>query len=1238
MADGTEKVRGTVAGLPSSPNLTDGNSATAYGTGHRSPEFPGGSVLATARPLPNRRDRWNLWNWKVRTKLFAVLMIPAIAAVILGSLQVSSELSGVQELGRIVTQVEVGVKVADLVHEVQRERELMAGFVAAERAGDRAPLDVQKRRVDGLVSSLQVVGARLQGLDDLGRSSFQQAVASVGALRTLREVSETTKYSDQAVITAYSAMISSLLTLHREVTEATSSRDVGNIGGAADALSRAKEQIAQQHAVLLVASLHNKLLPNAVQAVRVADSRYGAALAEFFSVATTEVRQIYADTVTGPEVDMRERIKQGAVQAAVAEQPPGINLQEWDIAAGTTADLMNTVEVGLNGELRGTALRLREQAGADAVRDATILLGSLFATLLLVVVVARSMLVPLRTLRDAAFQVADRRLPEAIRRIRDTDDETPDAGVAPVAVHTREEIGQVARAFDAVHGEAVRLAAEQSLLRRNVNDMFVNLSRRSQGLVERQLHLIDQLESTEQDPEQLSNLFQLDHLATRMRRNSENLLVLAGTELARRSTRPVPAVDVLRAAVSEVEEYQRVIVQTPPPVNVLGLAVNDVVHLVAELLDNATTFSPPDTRVVVRSLLTDHGELVVEIADQGVGMPYEQLIEANQRLAEPPVVDVSVSRRMGLFVVGRLAARHGVAVRLGGNEGEPGLSAVVTVPADLIQAGEYSEFGPRTDQVPAPRTGEHPAQYDPAQYDTAQFGAAPYDPAQYDPAQYDTPQYDTPQYGAAQYGAAQYDPAQYDPAQYDAAQYDRGTAQPPQQPSWQTQPDDWAAVGQWPAADIAPEQRPEQEPTQYPVNETAPMQVSMVDSMSGNDLFTPVAVPNLNTDPGLDTSADRALREIFGEDYSAGDTQRGVWPDTDQDVYHGYPSPAAVSDYQAPPAPPAESARPAGEDHLGVGQQVHQVEETTPIYEEMVSAWFRELTPPAPSTARPAPTYVEPLPFEIPAVGSTYSPYVATQPAYRQEPAHRQEPTYRQQPAASAPSAQQPQHGQPQHGQPQQGQPQYGQPQYGQPQYGQPQYVEPPVRPGLRPESGSRGASVPPSPPSRPEPISPAAAGLPGRPGPAGPPHSESTIAGARGKHAAPGGQPAAAQHGTADQHDAAELPMTSGNGDVWHSPADEGWHAADALSTPTNIGFTAAGLPKRKRGAHLVPGAAAQPSQPAASTPRRARSAEDVRGRLANYQQGLRQGREFRRGMAHASLEHGQEPPVQHGTNEESQ
>jgi hypothetical protein len=250
-------------------------------------------------------------------------------------------------------------------------------------------------------------------------------------------------------------------------------------------------------------------------------------------------------------------------------------------------------------------------------------------------------------------------------------------------VDSTDEIGEVARAFDQVHREAVRLAANEAALRGNVNAMFVNLSRRSQSLVERQIRLIDDLEQGEQDSERLGNLFAMDHLATRMRRNSENLLVLAGHEVSRRWTQAVGLVDVLRAAVSEIEQYERVGVNVQPGIAVRGQAVNDVVHLLAELVENATSFSAAETPVAVSGHLLNSGGVLLEITDQGVGMGAEEMAHANWRLDNPPVVDVAVSRRMGLFVVARLAARHGIRVRLR-PASMGGLTALVWLPDETI--------------------------------------------------------------------------------------------------------------------------------------------------------------------------------------------------------------------------------------------------------------------------------------------------------------------------------------------------------------------------------------------------------------------------------------------------------------------------------------------------------------------------------------------------------------------------
>ncbi|MDQ3990383.1 MAG: ATP-binding protein, partial [Actinomycetota bacterium] len=424
-----------------------------------------------------------------------------------------------------------------------------------------------------------------------------------------------------------------------------------------------------------------------------------AELETFTSALTPDERARYGEAVTGAPEQARQRIVQLVVDRGVAGQPPATPPMEWLTRSTAVTDSMQSSEQALRDELATTAATLRDDARATAGWNAVILLFALALGVVVSFMIARSMQVPLRVLRRAALDVADTRLPAAVAGVREG---SAPLVVEPVPVRTSEEIGQVARAFDAVHFQAVRWAAEQAQLRANVDDMFVNLSRRSQGLVQRQLKLIDSLESSEEDPEALDHLFQLDHLATRMRRNSENLLVLAGTESAKRSGPPVRLVDVLRAAVSEVEQYQRLVLQPPPGVLVLGRAAGDLVHLLAEVLDNATLFSPRDSQVTISSWVLEDGSVVIEVDDRGVGMGEAELVEANERLASSPTVDASVSRRMGLFVVGRLASRHGVPVTLRRGRDRVGVTAAITLPPRLVRPIESVEDG-LPDSTPVPQ-------------------------------------------------------------------------------------------------------------------------------------------------------------------------------------------------------------------------------------------------------------------------------------------------------------------------------------------------------------------------------------------------------------------------------------------------------------------------------------------------------------------------------------------------------
>ena len=332
----------------------------------------------------------------------------------------------------------------------------------------------------------------------------------------------------------------------------------------------------------------------------------------------------------------------------------------------------------------------------------------------------RSMVGPLRTLTRSANEVADERLPGLVDKLQHTKDPRDlDVVPEPVPVNSNDEIGQVSAAFNSVHRVAIQVATEQAALRKSIGDMFLNLARRSQSLIDRQLELIDDLERTEADPDALDNLFKLDHLATRMRRNSEDLIVLSGAEPARRWSQPVPLVDVVRAALAEVEDYNRVELLPIDDIGVAGQAVSDVVHLLAELIENATSFSPPGTKVQVAGQQVSNG-YVLEIEDRGLGMSDDELVEANERLANPPMVDFALSRMLGLYVVARLAQRYNIKVQLrhswyGGITALVLLPPTVAVRAPMPEAIEApsrrgpAELVPSTKPVEpaAEETGEH---------------------------------------------------------------------------------------------------------------------------------------------------------------------------------------------------------------------------------------------------------------------------------------------------------------------------------------------------------------------------------------------------------------------------------------------------------------------------------------------------------------------------------------------------
>ncbi|GGW98705.1 sensor histidine kinase [Streptomyces chryseus] len=390
---------------------------------------------------------------------------------------------------------------------------------------------------------------------------------------------------------------------------------------------------------------------------------------------------------------MAEAIGQGKPSGLKAQ---GITPEVWMAASTAKFDGYTEIEQDLVDKAVEEAATISSDAKTDAIVNGLIVVIALLASVIMAGLMARQMSSAMSRLRTAAFGIAEQRLPMLVDQLSRTEPGRVDTRVEPIPITSHDEIGEVARAFDQVHREAVRLAAEQAMLRGNVNAIFTNLSRRNQSLIEGQLTLITDLENNEADPDQLENLFKLDHLATRMRRNGENLLVLAGEEPGRRWNQPVPLVDVLRAASSEVESYERIELSGVPESEIHGQAVTDLVHLLAELLENATTFSSPQTKVRVTATRLPDGRVMIEIHDKGIGLTAEDFADINHKLANPPTVDAAVSQRMGLFVVGRLADRHSIRVQLRPSGEQAGTTSLVMLP-DAITHGGGGEQLPHDD-------------------------------------------------------------------------------------------------------------------------------------------------------------------------------------------------------------------------------------------------------------------------------------------------------------------------------------------------------------------------------------------------------------------------------------------------------------------------------------------------------------------------------------------------------------
>jgi signal transduction histidine kinase len=649
-----------------------GRTGTKGGEVSKQPSAPGHGHVSTrfARPIGFVRD---LPIW---TKLGLIMIVPTIATIVVGTAGLLDQVEQASGAERARSLTVLSGDAGALVHSLQEERMQAIKLLyspssvletqKSQYANQQKVTDTAKTKYGLSRSTIAEVPPNLRTLLD----GIQVQLGQLDSLRG--QVTALTQIPLSIAERRYRVLITDLLEIRDLSAQLTGDTTLTDRMRAAASVATAKEFMSQERAIILEALAANDLPPAARSNYLAARQGQELALSNFRAVATPEQIELYERTVTGPQ--LRDVLAfEGSLESLRSGQSPTAVLDAgaWDKAMIGRGDLVNQVEVLLNQQAQSAAA----DVGAQVQRRVLVETGLLLITLLLGVLfawlVARSMARALRDLRQGALAVAQYGLPQAVARLRDPalSSNLSPAGVAlqiaePLPVRSNDEFGQVTEAFNAVHLEAVRTAAEQAALRASVATMFVNLARRSQILVDRLIGHLDRLERGEQDPDRLSELFQLDHLATRMRRNDENLLVLAGADSTRIQREPAALMDVLRAAQSEVEHYTRVEFSIiDQDIEIASHAVNDLVHLVAELFDNATAFSPPDSPI--RTEARRIGErAVLRVEDRGIGMSPEQYAELNERLSTPPMVDVAVSRMMGLVVVARLAARHGVKVEL----------------------------------------------------------------------------------------------------------------------------------------------------------------------------------------------------------------------------------------------------------------------------------------------------------------------------------------------------------------------------------------------------------------------------------------------------------------------------------------------------------------------------------------------------------------------------------------------
>ncbi|MGW6054884.1 sensor histidine kinase [Streptomyces sp. NPDC055189] len=685
---------GTVPPTPGAP--ARGRRAHA---GEPADERPAAKASAESGPhAPSARGRsWGPRPRTVRAKIVCLLMVPVVSLLALwgyATVSTAQDVAHLRQLQRVDDKVRGPVDTA--VAALQAERAAAVRY-ATEPAPERgSELKRQAEGTDRAVAKLRrgegrtvADGADLPTGVASRLAGFVAAAEGLGTVRTDvldRRTGWDAAYGQYTKTISAAFGVGGALTGIQEAEQGSHARVLLEF-------SRAAEMLAREDVILSSARLEGSL--------------DGERLRRFTGAVDT--RRTLTDAAVpdlrGPERATWQDLAEGsayadvrAVEDKVLAAPPGeaaaaAPAAQWDSAHAAVRDDLRTIDAGASRSAAGRADPFTR--GLLTPAGAAVLFGLLavVASLVISVRIGRGLVVELVSLRNGALEIARHKLPHAMSRLR-SGEEIDIHAEAPPGPPAEDETGQVYEALGTVHRAALHAAIERAELASGISGVFVNLARRSQVLVHRQLSLLDSMERRSDDPNELSDLFRLDHLTTRMRRHAESLIILSGAAPGRAWRTPVSLTNVVRAAVSEVEDYARVEVRQLPAAAIVGTAVADLTHLLAELVENAAQFSPPHTKVRVNGEPVGNG-YALEIEDRGLGMGTETLADANSRIEQSEALDLFDSDQLGLFVVSRLAARHGVKVHLRTSP-YGGTTAVVLLPTALLQSATPESPGAHT--------------------------------------------------------------------------------------------------------------------------------------------------------------------------------------------------------------------------------------------------------------------------------------------------------------------------------------------------------------------------------------------------------------------------------------------------------------------------------------------------------------------------------------------------------------